>query len=242
MKRRLLMLLTTLFVCFHAHQASAVLLLSEDFTGTGNTTGLQYTDPGSSTTVGGTESNGAKREGSGSTTFYGLGSSVNSGTVYFSVLYNQPSNFNWGGFSFYDGGTEKLFFGDAGWPYSGPFSIDRNGGSPPGADQSTVTIDDGRTYFMVGAYDFDTGTAMLWADPAFGGTIPLADLSVSYTSGWTLTQVRTGGDAVTDFDRIRVGTTWADVVPLNNVPEPPILALLALGLAGFGFARRVKVA
>ncbi len=242
MKRRLLALLIMMVAGFHAHQASAVLLLSEDFTGTGNTTGLQYTDPVSSTTIGGTEPNGAKREGSGSTTFYSLGSSVNSGTVYFSVLYNQPANNNWGGFSYYDGGTEKLFFGDAGIPFVGPFSIDRNGGSPPGADQSAITIGDGRTYFMVGAYDFDTGTAMLWADPAFGGVIPVADLSVAYLSGWTLTQVRTGGDATTDFDRIRVGTTWADVVPVNSVPAPPILALLAFGLLGLGFAQRKKAA
>lgn len=238
MKTKLIPLLVVLLGGLHAQNASAVLLLSEDFTGTGNTAGLEYTDPGTGATLGGTDANGGKQEGFGTTTFYGLSGTVSSGTVYFSVLYRQPVNSNWGGFSFYDGGTEKLFYGDAGIPYVGPFSIDRNGGAAPGADQSAIDIVDGRTYLMVGAYDFDAGLAMFWIDPGF--SIPAApDFSVAYASGWTLTQVRTGGDAVTHFDRIRVGTDWFDVVP---APAPGALTLFGLGLVGLGLARRRKAA
>lgn len=228
------------------HQASATPLIAEDFTGTGNAMGLQYTDPGSGTTIGDLNASSARSEGSPvfgaySTTFFDLTAPINTESVYFSVLFTQPVADNWGGVSFFDGGTERLFFGNPGLPYVGKFSIDQDGGGGPGADQSGIDVLDDTTYFLVGAYDFDSGVASLWVNPTFSAIKSPADLIIAYAGGWSLTSVRIGADAVTIFDSLRVGTSWLDVVPATSVPEPLTSTLLLIGIAGLiVFRRRVR--
>lgn len=108
------------------------------------------------------------------------------------------------------------------------------------------------TIFLVGSYTFNTGTttddvSQLWVNPnsaTFGGASAPGG-SLSSTAGTDLARVASfvlydrnanepNGGLIDD---LRFGLTWADVTP---VPEPSVLSLGALGLAGLCLRLRRK--
>jgi len=111
---------------------------------------------------------------------------------------------------------------------------------------STSQMTVGVTYLIVFSLDFLPGatddTARLWINPSvasFGaGSPPAADITASGGSDATtvnrfrLVQNPAGGSPdLQTFDELRIGTSWADVLPAV-IPEPSsaLLALLSAGL------------
>ena len=115
----------------------------------------------------------------------------------------------------------------------------------------------GQTVFVVGSYEFVTGTvndvARMWINPSlsdFGTTLApggnitsapgfnIAD-SFASLSTFNLRNVNSVGTPTgVLFDELRVGESWADVTP---IPEPPATGLLGLGMlvvAGWYRSRR----
>ena len=110
------------------------------------------------------------------------------------------------------------------------------------AYSSGLTVGD--TIFVVASYEFTSGAnsdiVSMWINPdanSFStGIAPAADLTASSASiadqnllSIALRNVNTVGNPAFQLDELRVGTTWADVVPVA-VPEPASVGVLGLGL------------
>lgn len=89
----------------------------------------------------------------------------------------------------------------------------------------TTDLAFGQTYSVVTVYDYDAKAAKLWinpaleTDPSFNAADPgFSDASSAYAFR------QAGGNTTQVIDNLKVGTTFADVVP-----EPASLSLLCLG-------------
>jgi hypothetical protein len=126
----------------------------------------------------------------------------------------------------------------------------------PATDTSDInsTFVVGNEVFIVGEYKIvpgpDNDETRIWVNPPAGDlsqyTTPTVPVVNAYsgvpdpTSGgiasfFFFSDTQTAGN--TWIDEVRIGTTYADVVP---VPEPSALALTGLGLAVAGWRRRTR--
>ena len=93
------------------------------------------------------------------------------------------------------------------------------------ATYSTTSYQTGQTYFVVVGYTFNTGTAAddvvsLWVNPTVNAAMPTATLTDSHAatdllnaSTFFLRQDSATETPAVQVDELRIGTTWADVVP-----------------------------
>lgn len=189
-----------------------------------------------------------------------FGSSVNSGTLYFSGLFQISSaGFGvWNGASTQVGAltaTDNTSFRLAVMVRSNSasgyvFGVQK-GGTGATATFDTTEYHEGDTVFLVGKYDFTTSPnpASLWIDPdasTFGAASdPIALISATTgTDGLTIDRFNMRQNTAASvpagmqWDELRFGTTWADVTPM--VPEPATPMLLALGTVGLLAARNYR--
>lgn len=100
------------------------------------------------------------------------------------------------------------------------------------------------TYMIVGEYSFGTSPSVsLFLNPTPGGSQP-ATPDATLTANGSITSIDDVGfkiqsSSTGDFlvDNMYIGETWANVTP-QMVPEPSVLALGGLGVAGLFFLRR----
>jgi hypothetical protein len=120
----------------------------------------------------------------------------------------------WGGFSSYDFGTERLFFG-----VPGQSTAERYFGLDGGATGLTsIPVEAGVTYRLVGAVDFDNDLVKLWINPDAqdydNGVDNTADLTAAYTGTNWFSAVRLGSSAgfTTSWDNLAVAQRLTDVL------------------------------
>lgn len=197
----------------------------------------------------------------------GLASALSSGTVYISWLFNQGGNngADYNGLFLAGDGATSLFAGFTG-AWSGTAgniglasilttSLTGVGGTSlaqmPGPAQ---IVNYNATHLMVLQIDFNTSgdndTIKLWVDPTAGvaspaGNInaPNPDLTVNSFNVGSISGIGfnlQGGANNDQFDEIRIGNTYGDVVSAAVVPEPGSLALFGIGACGLLMARRRK--
>ncbi|MCW1924392.1 hypothetical protein OKA05_17630 [Luteolibacter arcticus] len=170
---------------------------------------------------------GGVTEGAGSASNEREGAFRGTGTMFFSVSYTPTTGNQWAGVSSYDfsgENAEKIFWGAPGGANGGNFfGIDAVG---DGQTNSTIPVVTGQTYVLIGMLDFDNDLLGLWVDPDANDTVVSHDVSRAYTGGnWSTSLRLASGNQVT-WDNLKVGTSFADVLP---IPEP---SASLLGLAG----------
>ncbi|HZV35860.1 MAG TPA: PEP-CTERM sorting domain-containing protein [Verrucomicrobiae bacterium] len=198
---------------------------------------------------------------------FNLGSTINSGTIYYSMALQVTSlgSLTTGG-AFIAGfnnsagsqsSTPSTFASRVYTRLSGTgfnVGLDLNGSTA--TQYASPTYNVGDTLFLVGSYTFVTGTAndtaSMWINPdssTFGaGTAPASTLTSSSSSESDIAQIASfmlrDGSALEPgviVDDLRVGASWADVTPA--VPEPGTTVLCGLGfgvLALIGWSRRSR--
>ncbi len=167
-----------------------------------------------------TSNSGARREYNGPSEGTGtnpdtderLGAFRGTGTVYYGVKMTQEVANPWCGFSGYDFGSERIFFGQPnGDSY---FGIQISGGAKA---LSTIPVVIGQTYHLVSAIDFDGDQLRLWVNPDGndwdnGAADNSADVTLVYTgSNWN-TSVRLASGAQTQWDDCMVATTFSELL------------------------------
>ena len=176
-----------------------------------------------------------------------LGQIFSSGTFYMSFLARPEGMLGEGAFngffglyldSFVGSPGPDIFVGKPGNALDAPWSLEFVGGSSSRASNFRPVV--GRTDLLVTRWNLDSDTVTLWVNPALGSEptsfdaqLQVVTVNLSEIGGMTL--YSTGAHSL---DEIRIGTTYADVVPAA-VPEPSSAALLGLvGVAGVVWRRR----
>jgi hypothetical protein len=192
------------------------------------------------------DSSGARREyngpteGSGDSTDERLGAFRGSGTVYYGVTMTELTENPWCGFSSYDFGSERIFFGRPGG--SQFFGIEISGS---GRALSTIPVIVGQTYRLVSALDFDGDQIRLWVNPDssdydHGAADNSADVTLAYTgSNWS-TSIRLAGGAQSLWDDLVISNSFTDIAgpaithasPANGAVEVAVDTELTWQLSG----------
>lgn len=182
---------------------------------------------------------GGSATGAGATrALESLTSSVASGTVYTSLLYQGGGNS--GGVTvgaILSGSTSSLFIGfGAGFTGTetgfGLASIDTgNTFAFATGYENAANINNTAIHFLVLELNLDTNTTSLWIDPTVSdvaaGTPGTADLVTSSFDIGSLTGIGYNTDGVNPtIDELRIGTSFVDV---SGIPEPSSTALAGLG-------------
>lgn len=162
---------------------------------------------------------------------------TNSGEIWVSFLESTNGTLpNYAGLSFFSGSTEELFLGkpsntpNYGFAVSGVVGGDNNSATAP-ASASTAFLLYRISFSAAGEAVHFFANSVPGVQPA----TPTVSFSVpegSFASTFTNIRLQSG-DQPTNFDEIRIGTTYADVTP---VPEPTAFA--AIGAGALALLRR----
>jgi hypothetical protein len=155
-------------------------------------------------------------EGSAEGTDERLGAFREAGVVYYGVTVTQLTENSWCGFSSFDFGSERIFFGQ---PSQGSapryFGIQISGGGATSFSSIAVVV--GQTYRLVSALDFDGDQLRMWIDPDMndydnGTADNTADVTLAYTgSNWS-SSIRLAGGGQSRWDDLIVANSFADIL------------------------------
>ncbi|GAA5481554.1 TIM-barrel domain-containing protein [Haloferula sargassicola] len=157
-----------------------------------------------------TDDSGALREfngpGEGLGSDEGLGALRDSGLLYFRVKSTQRAQQMWSGFSSFDFGSERIFFGQPGGQGNfHRFGIVQGGQTALGVKEAETD----RSYDLVAEINHRSNTLRLWVDPVDGNAAPEVEKHRS-GSHWS-TSVRLASGGVTDWDDLQVASSWSDL-------------------------------
>lgn len=154
-----------------------------------------------------------------------LGAYRGEGAVYYGVTLTQLTENGWCGFSSYDFGAERIFFGQPGGQSSVPryFGIQISGEA---SMLSTIPIIVGQTYRLVSALDFDGDQLRLWIDPDAndwdnGAADNSADVTLPYAGTNWSTSVRLAGGEQSRWDDLIISDCFTDILGprvINSYP------------------------
>ena len=166
-----------------------------------------------------------------------LGAFRGSGITYYGFDMTQTAK-SWGGLSTYDFDNEKIYFGQKEQDGVAYFGCSWTDGSSGETAFSTIQINLGQAYRVVGTLDFDGDEIRMWVDPDAsdydnGAGDNTADAVLSYTGGNWNTAIRLASGAEAQWDNVVVATDFVSVVP-----EPATLGLLGFGALSLRLLRK----
>ena len=155
---------------------------------------------------------------------------TNIGPIWVSVLIQRTdANYVWGGLSLFSGTSlEKFFMGSVGGnygfiSYASPGASQFNG--PASSQNSTVFL----VYQLLP--NGSNITVNFYANPALVNTPPPTPTDTASSGDFTFDTIRLGTGDNVKFDEVRIGASWASVVPSQT---PPTLAAIASRTIGAG--------
>jgi hypothetical protein len=160
-------------------------------------------------------------------------------TFYISFLmrWDGTQTSSWGGLQLMGNGPAQLFIGHPGSNIAN-YSIERAAADST-AQQSTVPAMNGQTALLVARVQLASGNDVvrLYVNPTPDGPEPATGSAPDLTGQnfGTISQLGFSTSDAYSFDEVRVGLTYASVVP---APEPGGLALLTIASAALATRRR----
>ena len=209
------------------------------WTGSGDITSPGLTYPGlvtssnCATEIGG----GVGSVSSASRAFYlstgGNYGGVGGGTVWISFLirgeFPPSSSGDIAGVWLLDGGASPFFMGlDTAQPNNGKWGYTGTGAGETGFSGSVVPSTN--VDLLVYRLDFPSVsgglvTVTFYADPPAGPTPPASPTGIGGAYSFNFNGVQIGTDLTSDFDEIRIGGSWAEVVPLAVAPTLSVVKI-----------------
>lgn len=113
-------------------------------------------------------------------------------------------------------------------PFTGSdYTLGIQGGNETRVDWSTG-LNFASTHNVVVSFDYDTMLTTLWIDPTSESSTSVTTTGTYQDSATAFAFRQSTGNSFETIDNLKVGTTFADVVP-GAVPEPSTLAIASLG-------------
>lgn len=204
-----------------------------------------------------TSSNATYVAGNGNEAFRALSGTyggVGGGTVYISFLAQASDGlFDWAGLSFWSGtNSENLFMGEVvassannTWGFSQGGNYYMNFTSRNATPSANVD-------FLVYRIDFPTTNGgsgntrvSIYVNPTLNANEPYSPSGSAYLDSFTFDTIRLGTGDTLNFDEIRIGSHWTNVVPFVGTPDPLLPPIPTLStparLAPVGYTAAVTV-
>ncbi len=246
--------LLVMFVALLVNPLSAELLLTDDFTGTvgtlltengwtahsgAGTTPMSIASPGLTYTgyPGSGIGNRTSASGNGEDVNKTI-STITAGSVYYSLMLNAATTTTTSGHISHFMQSSSLFYGRLWIVANGGginLGLSKSSNTPTFVGGATPTVYPlNTTHLIVIKYTFNTGSSTddvvsLWVNPVLSGSEPTPDLTFAESStdassilGFALRQYNAG--QLAQFDGIRVGTSWDDIVGSSTITAPTVQA------------------
>jgi hypothetical protein len=135
--------------------------------------------------------------------------------------------------------SNEVFFGKPGGPPLTQYVLEGRGGVTPQSSGAAVLLNETALLVLKVVFGAAGSSFSLFVDPDVNSLEPASPFdafrSRDINSIGALTLYSTGAFGL---DEIRIGTTYADVVPHTTVPEPSTLSIAAMALLGVAWAGR----
>lgn len=168
-------------------------------------------------------------------------------TLYISFLFRPETGYGYyGGINLNDDFGRGIYVGKSGAPGYSNYGLE---GPLNDIDSSSVPVTEGETAFIILKAQYLAGNDIysIFVDPVLDGLEPEEPSAIKTDydpvpgetlAGSTLTFNNFGYYTI---DEIRIGTTYADVMPTGApIPEPNSIALIAIGLTALTVSSRIN--
>jgi len=141
---------------------------------------------------------------------------VTSGKIYVGFMMRVDGGGGYAGLSFFDNGTEQIFFGEGGFA-ANTLAVDGGSGNRTDSSPSTHQLANNTDYTVIGMYDFDNNIAKAVIYTNSSQSVPGSEpgtwhVELSDADPTRINRIRLEGSVGIKWDEIRIATNWSDLL------------------------------